>query len=243
MANGFRITEAEDTRITEEGDLRVTEGLFEGVVSLTAVAVVVAASVGLFNAEADLAATGSKLFAGERVVSGAVELSATSTLQAEGDVKTLGNADLVGEGTLTSEAVAVASGVVSLASVGFLNADSFFGIIADSSLAGTGTATFTDKVNFGGLFITFIDEALRLTENGDNRVTEDGDFRITELIAFNSGVGSLVAASTKLPFSSQPFVKVSNDWKVFTPYVKNNDVWQEPEAIYKKESGLWRRIY
>lgn len=243
MANGFRITEAEDTRVTEEGDLRVTEGLFEGVVSLTAVAVVVAASVGLFNAEADLAATGSKLFAGERVVSGAVELSAISALQAGGDVKTLGNADLVGKGALTSEAVAVASGVVSLAGVGSLSVDSFFGIIADSSLAGTGTATFTDKVNFSGVFGPFFAEAVRTTEEEDDRITEEGDLRITEQLINNSGVGSLVVTSTKLPFASQPFVKVSDDWKVFTPYVKNNDLWQEPEAIYKKESGLWRRIY
>lgn len=85
----------------------------------------------------------------------------------------------------------------------------------------------------------------RITEANDFRITEAGDLRYTEPIATNnSGVSSLVAAATLIPMmATLPYVKVNGIWKLFVPYVKHSGIWKQPNAIYKKVSGNWKRIY
>jgi hypothetical protein len=87
------------------------------------------------------------------------------------------------------------------------------------------------------------EELLRITEASDTRITEAGDIRITNEEVGNTVVGSLVANPTLIPLSSEPYVKVSGVWKLFVPYVKYNGAWQQPNAIYKKISGNWKRVY
>ena len=88
-----------------------------------------------------------------------------------------------------------------------------------------------------------IQAEFRITEASDSRITEAGDFRITNDTIANIIDSSMVADPTFTKFSSQPYVKITGDWHLFTPYVKHNGTWKEPEIIYKKISGQWRRVY
>jgi hypothetical protein len=94
-----------------------------------------------------------------------------------------------------------------------------------------------------GQFESVSDVMTRITEASDTRITEAGDIRITNDEIGNTGVSSLVADPTFTKFSSEPYVKQDGDWHLFTPYVKHNGTWKEPEIIYKKISGQWKRVY
>jgi hypothetical protein len=92
-------------------------------------------------------------------------------------------------------------------------------------------------------FESITEELSRSTEANDTRITEAGDIRITNETIGNTVVASLVAEPTLIPLASEPYVKVSGVWKLFVPYVNYNGAWQQPNAIYKKISGNWKRIY
>ncbi len=92
-------------------------------------------------------------------------------------------------------------------------------------------------------FESIVEELIRITEASDTRITEAGDTRITNDAVSNVVVASMVANPLLIPLASEPYVKVSGVWKLFVPYVKYNGVWQQPNAIYKKISGNWKRIY
>jgi hypothetical protein len=94
-----------------------------------------------------------------------------------------------------------------------------------------------------GQFESITEELTRITEASDTRITEAGDIRITNEQVGNTVRGSLVADPTLKPLASEPYVKVSGVWKLFVPYVKYNGAWQQPNAIYKKVSGNWKRVY
>jgi len=83
----------------------------------------------------------------------------------------------------------------------------------------------------------------RITEASDLRITEAGDTRITNDAINNAAESSLVADPLLKPLASGAYVKVSGVWKLFVPYVKYNGSWQQPNAIYKKISGNWKRVY
>ena len=83
----------------------------------------------------------------------------------------------------------------------------------------------------------------RITEASDLRITEAGDTRITIDEIGNTGDSTLVADPLLKPLASEPYVKFSGVWKLFVPYVKYNGAWQQPNAIYKKISGNWKRVY
>ncbi|CAB4144003.1 hypothetical protein UFOVP454_7 [uncultured Caudovirales phage] len=83
----------------------------------------------------------------------------------------------------------------------------------------------------------------RETEAGDTRITEAGDTRITAEQLSNTIEGSLVANATKIPYNSITYIKVSGVWKVATLYVKHQGTWKNPDAIYKKQSGIWKRAH
>jgi hypothetical protein len=94
-----------------------------------------------------------------------------------------------------------------------------------------------------GQFEPSFETYTRITEGSDTRITEGSDTRITNEEVGNTGVTSLVAQPTLKPLASQPYVNVGGVWKLFVPYVKYNGVWQQPNAIYKKVSGNWKRVY
>lgn len=94
-----------------------------------------------------------------------------------------------------------------------------------------------------GQFESTVESLTRITEASDTRITEAGDIRITNDQTSNTVVASLVADPTFTKFSSQPYVNISGTWRLFTPYVNHEGTWKEPEIIYKKISGTWRRVY
>lgn len=94
-----------------------------------------------------------------------------------------------------------------------------------------------------GQFESITELMTRITEASDTRITEAGDTRITNDEVGNTVVSSMVADPTLIPLASEPYVKVSGVWKLFVPYVKHNGTWKQPNAIYKKVSGNWKRVY
>jgi hypothetical protein len=94
-----------------------------------------------------------------------------------------------------------------------------------------------------GQFESITELMTRITEASDTRITEAGDTRITNDEVGNTVVSSMVADPTLIPLASEPYVRVSGVWKLFVPYVKHNGSWKQPNAIYKKVSGNWKRVY
>lgn len=94
-----------------------------------------------------------------------------------------------------------------------------------------------------GQFESIVELQERITEASDLRITEAGDTRITNDAVSNVVVASMVADPTLKPLTSGAYVNVSGVWKLFVPYVKYNGAWQQPNAIYKKTSGIWQRVY
>lgn len=88
-----------------------------------------------------------------------------------------------------------------------------------------------------------VETLTRITEAGDTRITEAGDTRVTADQLSNMVEGSLVANATKIPYNSTTYIKVSGVWKVATLYVKHQGTWKNPDAIYKKQSGIWKRAH
>jgi hypothetical protein len=92
-------------------------------------------------------------------------------------------------------------------------------------------------------FESVVEPSIRITEASDIRITEAGDTRITNDAANNTAESSMVADPLLIPLSKGAYVKVSGVWQLFVPYVKYNGTWQQPNAIYKKTSGIWQRVY
>jgi hypothetical protein len=100
----------------------------------------------------------------------------------------------------------------------------------------------TGIINFAQVEGT-VETLTRITEGSDTRITEAGDTRITGDQLSNMIEGSLVANATKIPYNSTTYIKVSGVWKVAILYVKHAGTWKHPEAIYKKQSGIWKRAH
>jgi hypothetical protein len=88
-----------------------------------------------------------------------------------------------------------------------------------------------------------VETLTRITEGSDTRITEAGDTRITADQLSNMIDSSLVANATKISYNSTTYIKVSGVWKVATLYVKHAGTWKNPDAIYKKQSGIWKRAH
>ena len=67
--------------------------------------------------------------------------------------------------------------------------------------------------------------------------------RITNLSPTNKIVGSMVANDTYIPFSSTAYYKTGGVWKQTDVDTKYNGNWDALQAVYKKISGNWKRIY
>ena len=93
------------------------------------------------------------------------------------------------------------------------------------------------QVNAAGI------EVDRYTEASDLRITESGDTRVTELIYPNIITSDLSATPTLKVWIGTAYYNVHGVWKFLTPYIKHNNTWKEPDAIYVKQSGKWRRSY
>lgn len=92
-------------------------------------------------------------------------------------------------------------------------------------------------------FDAVLAERTRITEASDTRITEAGDIRITNSQITNQASGTLVASATVIKLESDLYVKDNGLWKTVIPYVNYLGTWQVPNAIYKKVSGNWKRVY
>lgn len=266
MADGFRITEAGDSRVSELGtDTRITENF---VVTEAVSAVTGAGSVtlnGALQAEGAFAATGTGAvaFNAAKTNSGILSLSGTGALVSDGDVVKLASLNLFGVGassyvgTATRQGLMALTGVgtasyggslvgqgnLSLSAAGTLSEESLIIKVVDTSLNASGAATFeSDVILFG--FVGFLEgDVFRETTGQDTRVTESGDSRIVS--GFNpwQGTSEINLTPTKVPFSGVPWTKNNNTWSVLVPYVKHEGRWVVPERIYVKQSGTWTRTY
>lgn len=89
-----------------------------------------------------------------------------------------------------------------------------------------------------------IEDALtRITEASDTRITESGDIRVTNEVKRNAVEGFLSATAIVLTFYQDMYYNVNGAWKISVPYIKNNDNWVQPQAIYVKRSGNWERAF
>lgn len=220
---GYRITEASDSRILENGDIRVSEGFQTGDASLNA--------SGGFDFVGKLKASGSVVFAGTGSLSGAADVTRyaailvanSSELSALGTRRTGGETSLSASGSITADAALKAFG----------------------AFAGTGAGTISPT----GRVVKYVEvvsgQAIftRITESEDYRVTESGDSRITNVIPTNEIIGSMVAIDTYIPFSSTAYYKTGGVWKQADVDAKYNGNWDALQAVYKKISGNWKRIY
>lgn len=220
---GYRITEGSDTRTLENGDVRVTEGFQTGDVSLNA--------SGGFDFVGKLKASGSVVFAGTGNISGAADVTRyaailvanSSTLSAVGARRTPGQTNLLASGSITADEALKAVGAFAASGAGTLSSTTR---VVKFATVVSGQTTFT-----------------RITENEDFRITEAGDSRITNVIPTNEIIGSMVATDTYIPFSSTAYYKEGGVWKQTDVDTKYNGNWDALQAVYKKISGNWKRIY
>lgn len=220
---GYRITEGSDARILQNGDVRVTEGFQTG--------------------DASLNASGGFDFVGKLKTSGAVVLAGTGALSGAADVTRYAAILVANSSTLGAIGARKTGGETSLSTSGALVADEALkavGLFAGSS-AGTFSPTgrvvkFAEVLSGQAIFI-------RVTENEDTRITEAGDTRITNLVFTNEIIGSMVAIDTYIPFSSTAYYKEGGVWKQADVDAKYNGNWDALQAVYKKISGNWKRIY
>ena len=89
----------------------------------------------------------------------------------------------------------------------------------------------------------FLDNYVRITEDGNTRITENLNRRITDDIKINQGLSGLYANATYLPFTSRAFIKVNGIWKQFFPFANYLDIWKTPLKMYNKTNDFWKRIY
>lgn len=220
---GYRITEGSDTRFLENGDTRVTEGFQTGDASLNA--------SGGFDFLDKLKASGTVVFAGTGSISGAADATryAASLKVVNTQLDALGVRTTVGE--------------TSLSASGSISADET--LIAVALFAGSGAGTISATARVVKFVEVVSGQAIftRITENEDTRITEAGDTRITNAVPTNEIVGSMVANDTYIPFSSTAYYKIGGVWKQAEVDTKYNGNWDALQAVYKKISGNWKRIY
>jgi hypothetical protein len=176
------------------------------------------------SGEANLTTQGSVLFASELTKQGLSNLQAFGSVSADANLKFNVSSNLVSSSLL----------------YGVLSGRTFF---ETSSLSSTSNIVSLGSYKANAVFDSTIEEAFRLTESGDTRITEDGDTRITFGANPNFVYGTLVALGTEIEFSAIAYIKERGAWRTFDPYVKFNDIWDEPQAIYKKIGNNWKRVY
>lgn len=223
MPAGYRITEASDSRILENGDVRVTEGFQTADVALSATS--------SFDFVGKLKATGSSAFVG------------TGSLTSAGDLTKYAAILVANSSTLSALGARITGGETSLTASGSITADEALKAFGAFAASGAGTISPTARV------IKYVEvvsgQAIftRITENEDFRITESGDNRITNAVPTNEIIGSMVANDTYIPFSSTAYYKDGGVWKQADVDAKYNGNWDALQAVYKKISGNWKRIY
>ncbi len=220
---GYRITEASDSRILENGDTRVSEGFQTG--------------------DASLVASSGFDFVGQLKAGGAVAFTGTGNISAAGDVTRYAAILVANNSTLEALGTRRTSGEISLLASGSISADEALKAVGAFAASGAGTISPTARVVKYVEVVSGQAIFTRVTENEDFRITESGDSRITNAVPTNEIIGSLVAIDTYIPFSSTAYYKTGGVWKQTDVDTKYNGNWDALQAVYKKISGNWKRIY
>lgn len=220
---GYRVTESSDQRILEDGSLRVTENLF--------------------SVESSISASSSFDFVPALKATGATSLNGSGIVAADGAVTRYAAILIANNSSMTAVPLRTTVGEFAGNASSDIIADvdaMFTGATALSASGSMIPAARTVKYVF---FISGVSTFDRITENDDYRVTEDGNNRITNEIAVNVVDSTLVAEATQIPFSSVAYYKQNGVWKVADVDAKNSGNWDALQAVYKKISGSWKRIY
>lgn len=223
MPAGYRITEGGDSRILQNGDVRVTEG-FQ-------------------TAEVSLSASSSFDFVGTAKLGAAVAFVSDASLVISGDVTRYGAILVANNSVLAATGNRITPGELSVSASGSVVADE--NLVANGAFAASGQGSFspTARVVKYVEVVSGNTEFLRITESEDYRVTESGDSRITNAIPTNKIIGSMVALDNYIPFSSTAYYKTGGVWQQADVDTKYNGSWDALQAVYKKISGSWKRIY
>lgn len=244
-AEGFRHTEASDTRITEAGDSRISEQFVEGLAALSGAGTLASVAAITYQAAANLQSLGSKITAaGLTTEVDPITLSATSSLVATGGNFFSQSLSVSGTGTATFLGLNSFDISKTLSGTGTATFDGLRIKNAATSLSASGTFTNDgfDFVHFGKLS-TEDETFTRITEAGDTRIDEAGNTRIV-IQQGSISEGFLEADCTQIIFSSIAYVKWNGSWTTFTPKVKQSGVWDDPLAIYKKiDANTWKRAF
>jgi len=223
MPAGYRITEGSDSRILESGDVRVTEGFQTGEVGLT--------SSSGFD------------FLGQLDAKAATSLAANASLVVSGDVIRYGATLVANNSTLDAEGNRITSGELSASAAGSAVFDADLVANAAFAASSSGTLSATARVVKYVEVVSGNAQFLRILESEDYRVTESGDNRITNAVPTNEIIGSMVADEIFIPFSSTAYYKTGGVWKQTDVDAQYNNDWNALQAVYKKISGNWKRIY
>ncbi len=194
-------------------------------------------SIGYSN----LTSSGSSLYAGINYLVGRSELNSSSSLVNTGILTTFGTTALQGNSSTNVDSQLTTYGEVTLNGTGTISANGKY--IVSSSFSSTSSLGADVSLIIYGQVQSLLVNFDREIEEEDLRLTEQDDQRISEDALTNVIYGSIVAESTLKPFSSTAYIKKENVWKEFIPFVKFNGVWVTPEKTYRKENGMWKRIY
>jgi len=220
---GYRVTESDDVRVLESGDLRVTENLYEMSTSLSA--------------------SGGFDFLGQLTTDGNTAFTGNASLVTSGNVIRYGASMVANNSTLSAIPTRTAAGVAALSSTGTISATSKFDGSGAAALSASGTLSPSARTAKFVYVTSGVTSYVRITEAEDYRITENGDSRVTNDVSVNLVDSTLIASGDLIPFSSIAYYKTGGVWKVTDVDAKSNGDWDALQAVYKKISGSWKRIY
>lgn len=220
---GYRVTESDDVRVLESGDLRVTENLYEMSTSLSA--------SGGFDFLGQLVADGNTAFAGN------------ASLVTSGNIIRYGASMVANNSSLSALGIRTTVGETALVAAGRLSATSKLNGNGTAALSASGTLSPSARTVKFVFVVSGNETFIRVTEAEDYRITEAGDSRITNEIPTNVVDSILIASGDVIPFASTAYYKTGGVWKVTDVDAKYNGDWDALQAVYKKISGSWKRIY
>jgi len=191
-----------------------------------------------------LSGVGSASFVGNVVKLAATNLAAIGSASFDSDLNAKGQVSIEAIGSISAQGGGVK--VFALASLSSVGSTLLVGeriLFGATQLSSSYALSSLGELKYGGRFKPIVGEFPRWTESGDTRVTEDGDTRLTGNVEQNVGIGSVVVSSTKIDFNAVVYANRSDEWKVVLPYIKYENIWQEPAKVYRHMNDGWKRIY
>jgi hypothetical protein len=270
--NGYRDTEDDNQRITEAGDFRITERFIDAQVALNSVGTLSAdgtyimgnqtyyglasftgtgtlSPVGIAKryGAGSYSAAGTKTFTPTLKLKGASSFTGTGTESSTGRLFKGGFSNLTATGTISPTAKRTTYAIVNALANGTDIAAAerrVFGVIDLHGVhSGSFTPTLKLKPKFYGDGICTLSSTSTFKGKGQTSLTGTGTLT-GQGYRIKIGASSLTASGTltATAFDSTMYVRDLGTWKVSVPYVKDNNIWKRPLAIYKNQSGLWKRV-